>query len=321
MLKFSFCFLIIACQCFNSAFPSWSGKDFDDTRNFEALANQVHQKIGYKFRDTSLLYDVFTHHSLDLNSRFRKLEFLGDKVINAVVGISTFDISKDVGSLDGSVQTKINNKYLAQQFKRLGLDSHVRANPSCDRETIAADAFEALIGAMQLDFGVDDQISPAARKLIISVLDIKPLRSSQVVSRHRPSQEESVSFLMLEKRNGSRNSHESSNTETALLTGAVVGAGTVLAANFLGSLFASSKEKEPDYQKLYKFYEQKHRFHEQQHYHYKNAFLGVCCLIGVMGAYSQKEEGIFWQLLYGGCYAGAAYATYYIWSSRRSSYT
>jgi len=263
MLRSYFYFLIIAFQCFNSAFFSANYEDFGDTRNSQVLTNQVHQKIGYKFQDTSLLYDVFTHHSTDSNSRFRKLEFLGDKVINAVVGISTFDISKDVGSLDGSVQTKINNKYLAQQFKRLGLDSHVRANPSCDRETIAADAFEALIGAMQLDFGVDDQISPAARKLIISVLDIKPLCSSQVVSRYRPSQEESVSLLMLEKRNGSRNSHESSNTETALLEGAVVGAGTVLAANFLGSLFGSSKEKEPDYHKLYKFHEQKHRFHEQ----------------------------------------------------------
>ena len=306
MLKFSFYFLIIAFQCFNSAFSSSSYEDFCDTKNFDVLAHQVHQKIGYKFQDTSLLYDVFTHHSLDPKSRFRKLEFLGDKVINAVVGISTFNISKDVGSLDGSVQAKVNNKYLAQQFKRLGLDHHVRANPSCDRETIAADAFEALVGAMQLDFGVDDQISPTASKLIVSVLDIKPLRSSQVVSRYGTSQEEDVSFLMPERRNRSRNSNYSGNVETALLAGAVVGAGTALAANgffdILGGLFGSSKK--PDYYKLY-------RFHEQQHYCYKNAFLGLCCLTGTMGAYSQMGTGTVGQLLYWGCYAEAAYVTYY----------
>lgn len=307
MLKFSFYFLIIAFQCFNSAFSSSSYEDFCDTRNSQVLVDQVHQKIGYKFQDISLLYDVFTHHSSDPKSRFRKLEFLGDKVINAVVGISTFNISKDVGSLDGSVQAKVNNKYLAQQFKRLGLDYHVRANPSCDRETIAADAFEALVGAMQLDFGVDDQISPAASKLIVSMLDIRPLRSSQVISRYRTSQEEDVSFLMPDRRNGRKNSNDSGNAEAALLAGAVVGVGTALAANglfdFLGSLFGS--DKKPDYHKLY-------RFHEQQHYCYKNAFLGLCCLTGTMGVYSQMGAGTLGQLLYWGCYAEAAYVTYYI---------
>jgi len=321
MLKFSFYFLIIAFQCFNSAFSSLSYEDFGATRN-HALAHQVQQKINYKFQDISLLHDVFTHHSSDPQSRFRKLEFLGDKVINAVVGISTFNISKDVRGLDDSVQAKVSNKYLAQQFKKLELDRHVKANPSCDKDTIAADAFEALVGAMQLDFGVDDQISPDASKLIVSMLNIKPLRLSQAVSR-RTSQEESASFLMSESRNGKRNSSDSGNVETALLAGAVVGAGTALAASglfdFVGGLFGSDSKK-PDYYKLYKFHEQQHKFHERQHYCYKNAFLGLCCLIGTMGAYSQMGEGTLWQLLYGGCYAGAAYLTYYIYlSNRRSS--
>ena len=282
-------------------------EDSGNAKNLQTLANHVHQKTGYKFQDTSLLYDVFTHHSLDPKSRFRKLEFLGDKVINAVVGINTFDMSKDVGSLDGWVQAKVSNKYLAQQFKRLGLEYHVKANPSCDKETIAADAFEALVGAMQLDFGVNDQISPAAHKMIVSVLDIKPLYSSRVVRRYQASQEGDVFSLMPERENRMRNSNNRGNVETDFLTGAVVGAGVTLVANglynFLGGFFDDSKK--PDYHKLY-------LFHKQQHYCYRNACLGLLCLLGTIGMYSQMGEGVLGQLLYWGCYAEAAYATYYI---------
>lgn len=275
MISFFFYFLMIALQC-ASAFSALSYTENlnDDRRNLHKLVDQVHEKIGYKFQNSFLLSDVFTHHSYDKNSRFRQLEFLGDTIINAVVGISTFNISKDLEVLHDGVKKRVNNQFLAKQCKELGLNQFVRANPGSNGETIAADTFEALIGAMQLDFACNDQISPDAQKLIISTLGINPPSSSQVVSR----------FRNLSQKENTLTRRISSHTDDAsLLVAGAIGASVATLAKGLWDSFSGT----PDYNKLYKLY----KFHEQQHFFYKKACLGLCCLTVVMSLYLYSLHG------------------------------
>ena len=300
MVRLFFYFLMITLQC-ASAFSANYTEDLDDyRRNPHKLVNQVHVKTGYKFQNPSLLSDVFTHHSHDKNSRFRQLEFLGDTIINAVVGISTFNIGKDLETLHEGVKERVNNKFLAKQFKKLGLSLFVRANSGSDRDTIAADTFEALIGAMQLDFARDDQISPDAQKLIVSALGINPLSSSQVVSRPRnlPQEENILTRRM-----------SNHTDEASLLVAGAIGAGVAtLAKGLWDGVFGAPN---PDYYNLYKFHERQHIFHERQHSFYKKAFLGLCCLTVTMSIYPTWEKDLG-QLLYWGYYMETAYVGYYV---------
>lgn len=114
MIRLFFYFLMITFQCF-SAFSA----DLDnDRRNSQKLVSQVHERTGYEFQNPSLLSHVFTHPSYDKNSRFRQLEFFGDTIIKAIVGISTFNIGKDLETLHDGVKEGVNNKFLAKQFKK-----------------------------------------------------------------------------------------------------------------------------------------------------------------------------------------------------------
>ena len=272
MVRLFFYFLIISFQCADAFSASRYTEGLDDyRRNSYKLVNQVYEKTSYKFQNSSLLADVFTHHSYDQNSRFRQLEFLGDTIINAVIGITTFSISKDLEILHNGVKEKVNNKFLAMQFKQLGLSEFVKANPGSDKEKVTADAFEALIGAMQLDFARNDQISPDALKLIIRVLNISPSGSNQVISRSRNLYQEENTLTTRMSRYAD---------DPSLLVAGVIGAGVATLAKSLWDSFSG----EPDYYKLYKFHEQQHRFYKSQHSFYRNAFFGLCCLT-VTGLY------------------------------------
>lgn len=283
VVKFFFYFFIITFDCVNAFASLRYTEVLNDSRiNPHKFVDLVYEKTGYIFQNSSLLRDVFTHHSDDPNSRFRQLEFLGDTVINAVVGINTFSISKDLESLHNNMKEKINNKFLATQFKKLGLSQFVKANPNSDRETIAADAFEALIGAMQLDFSDNgnDQISPEAIKLIVRVLGINSSNSSQVVNRSRTLYTKENTLI------NRKSSHHAG--DASLLVAGVIGAGVATLAKGLWDSFSS----DPDYYKRFKFHEQQHEFHKSQHeFHkrqhafYKKAFFGLCCLTGFISFY------------------------------------
>ena len=179
------------------------------------------------------------------------------------------------------MKERVNNKFLAKQFNKLGLSQFVKANPGSDRETIAADAFEALIGAMQLDFVCNDQISPDAQKLIVSALGINPSSPSQVVSRSRnASQEENILTRRI-------NNH---TDDASLLVAGAIGAGVATLAKGLWDSL-SGGDSGPDYYKLYKFHEHQHKFHERQHSFYKKAFLRLCCLTVTMSIYLYTLHG------------------------------
>ena len=109
-----------------------------------------------------------------LGDSYERLEFIGDSVVNFVVGKYLFDKHRDKneGFLT-RIRTKIvSGKCLCEISRRLGLHRFVFMDQKCIRngwnenDRICEDVFEALVGAVYLDIGMI-----AARDFVVSCMD------------------------------------------------------------------------------------------------------------------------------------------------------
>jgi ribonuclease-3 len=136
--------------------------------------NSFEKKTGYRFTDTSLLELALTHPScrVDQNDN-QRLEFLGDAVLGLVVAEALYrnNPQLDEGALDHMRASLVNGKTLTTHARALGVGTVLQvsdaqrqhhAEPSSG---MLEDAFEALIGAIHLDGGIQ-----AARSFILRTL-------------------------------------------------------------------------------------------------------------------------------------------------------
>ncbi len=129
--------------------------------------------IDYRFSDTSLLRQALTHRSFGA-SHYERLEFLGDGLLNFVVAELLFERRPDApeGDLSRLRSRLVRDRTLAElarelelgQYLRLGLGE--RKSGGFLRESILADAVEAIFGAILLDGGY-----AAARHVIRDLMD------------------------------------------------------------------------------------------------------------------------------------------------------
>jgi ribonuclease III len=134
-------------------------------------------RLGYEFRNPGLLEQAMAHRSWCAEEEGRtsneRLEFLGDAVLGLVVAEHTFRGHPELsdGVLSKVRAAVVNTRVLGQLALDLGLPDHLRLGRGEDqsggraKESILADATEAVIGAVYLDGGLD-----AARRLVTSML-------------------------------------------------------------------------------------------------------------------------------------------------------
>ena len=125
--------------------------------------------IEYKFKDNSLLRLALTHssfaneHKLGKNEYNERLEFLGDAALDLIVSRHIYkkfpelpegELSKLRASVvcEGSLAKKAREISLGD-FLLLGKGEEITGGRS--RESVLADAFEAVIGAIYLDGGME----------------------------------------------------------------------------------------------------------------------------------------------------------------------
>ncbi len=142
-------------------------------RDIEAL-------VGMPVGDLDLYEHALRHRSLfrglttDGTESNERLEFLGDAVLGAVVAEIMYARFPDraEGLLTRTRATIVNGKALAGYAQALGLGPLILMSENMDgsagrsNQTILADAFEAVVGAVYLDLGFG-----AARRFVCSVLD------------------------------------------------------------------------------------------------------------------------------------------------------
>ena len=137
--------------------------------------DELQQRLGYRFRDVSLLKLALTHPSVaheapGATPHNQRLEFLGDAVLSLVLTEELYQKFRTVseGPLTKARAQMVNRRTLAEQAQWLGLGDYLiishgeEISGGRQRRSSLADTFEALLGAIFLDGGFE-----AAREFIL----------------------------------------------------------------------------------------------------------------------------------------------------------
>ncbi|MCM8820433.1 MAG: ribonuclease III [Candidatus Omnitrophica bacterium] len=109
--------------------------------------------IGYRFKKKKLIEEAITHPSCDNGISYERLEFLGDLVLDAIVGTYLFKQhpSAPESFLTDLKAAYVNRKYLHKTGEDIKLHKFIQHRTS---EVPSLDNFiEAIIGAIYLDGG------------------------------------------------------------------------------------------------------------------------------------------------------------------------
>jgi ribonuclease-3 len=126
------------------------------------------RRLGHRFARPELLQQALTHSSRaneegDLQRGNERLEFLGDAVLGLCVAelLMTAFPAESEGALSRARAQAVNQAALAAHALDLGLDGLVmlgkseRRNAGRQKPSILADVFEAVLGALYLDAGLE----------------------------------------------------------------------------------------------------------------------------------------------------------------------
>jgi ribonuclease III len=170
----------------------------------------LEERIGYKFRNSLLLAEALTHPSLGHEAQnyhfdYQRLEFLGDAVLQLVITeylFRNFKVEAE-GQLTKLRSRLVSRDALKTHATALNLGRYIlmgrgeEASGGRERTSTLADAFEALIGALYLDGGLEvaktfilTQTRTDLQKLAEEPVDINPKGDLQEllqsISPHSP---------------------------------------------------------------------------------------------------------------------------------------
>ncbi len=144
-------------------------------RNIEELE----KRIKYRFQDRVYLERALTHSSYnrEKNTKHKdneRLEFLGDAFLDAIVGAELFVRMNSVteGTLTKTRALIVCEKALAEVAREFNLGKYIlmghgeAGTGGRNKDSILADALEAVIGAIYMDGGYD-----AAQKFTVSAFE------------------------------------------------------------------------------------------------------------------------------------------------------
>lgn len=133
----------------------------------------LYRRLGYRFRDGELLDNALTHRSAGSHNNER-LEFLGDAILSFVISAELYRRfpEADEGALSRLRATLVKGDTLAALARSLSLGDYLNLGSGelksggFRRDSILADALEAIFGAAFLDSDIGE-----ARTLILGMFD------------------------------------------------------------------------------------------------------------------------------------------------------
>lgn len=199
---------------------------------------EVEQKIGYYFRDKSLLRQALTHSSFSNEQKigrwknYERIEFLGDAVLELVS--SDFFYHEHPEETEGNL-TKMRAAAVCEQAlaitaRELKLGDYMvfgkgeEHNGGRNRDSIIADAVEAVIGAVYLDAGLDEA-KKFIYRFVLNDLENKRLFYDAKSILQERLQEAKAGELTYELVREEGPEHEKIFVMEALLDGEVIGTG------------------------------------------------------------------------------------------------
>ncbi len=137
------------------------------------IAKELQKSLGYEFKDEKLLTEALTHRSYTKDFNNERLEYLGDAVLDLIVGEYLYHLfpKAEEGTLSKLRAALVNEDSFNKLAKRLNLGKYLFLSPAeennkgREKSSILSSAFEALIGAIYLEAGFDKAKEIALRLL------------------------------------------------------------------------------------------------------------------------------------------------------------
>jgi len=124
---------------------------------------KLEKSLGYQFKDEKLITEALTHRSYKKEVNNERLEFLGDAVMDLIVGEYLFELfpKAEEGMLSKLRAALVNEESFTKLAKRLNLGKFLYLSPAeennngREKPSILSSAFEAVMGAIYLESGFD----------------------------------------------------------------------------------------------------------------------------------------------------------------------
>ncbi len=123
----------------------------------------LQQQLGYQFKNKELLIEALTHKSYKQPYNNERLEFLGDAVLDLIVGEYLYKkfTHFEEGNLSKMRASLVNEGGFTRLAIHLNLGEYIylsnaeENNSGRTKSSLLSNAFEALMGAMYLETGLD----------------------------------------------------------------------------------------------------------------------------------------------------------------------
>ena len=127
------------------------------------IAEELQKSLGYQFKNEKLITEALTHRSYSKNFNNERLEYLGDAVLDLIVGEYLYHLFPEAeeGILSKLRAALVNEDAFTKLAKRIDLGKYLLLSPAeennggREKPSILSSAFEALIGALYLEAGFD----------------------------------------------------------------------------------------------------------------------------------------------------------------------
>lgn len=128
--------------------------------------------VGHEFSDLTLLEQALRHRSVSRRNNNERLEFLGDACLGIIIAQWLYQQfpSATEGQLTRMRAALVKGQTLARLGKALGVGDYLQLGPGelksggHRRDSIIADAMEAILGAVLLDAGME-----SAKAMVLSL--------------------------------------------------------------------------------------------------------------------------------------------------------
>ena len=136
-------------------------------QQFEICLKNVADKINLNYKNVDYYYEAFVHPSFanehNLKFQYERLEFLGDAILDFLVGEYIFKTQK----IKEGEMTKLRAKYVCEQANadytdELNLHSCLMVGKGAKKQgedkkvSVLGNLFESFLGAVYLDLGMDE---------------------------------------------------------------------------------------------------------------------------------------------------------------------
>ncbi|WP_292657146.1 ribonuclease III [Nitratifractor sp.] len=135
---------------------------------------ELEKRLGYEFEKKQLLIEALTHKSYKKPYNNERLEFLGDAVLDLIVGEFLFHKfpKSDEGVLSKIRASLVNESGFATLARAIDLGRYIYLSPAEEnnqgrsKPSLLSNAFEAVIGAIYLEAGLE-----RVRSIVVRLLD------------------------------------------------------------------------------------------------------------------------------------------------------